>query len=236
MFIIPAVDIRDGKCVRLFKGLADQQTTYDLTPEAAALKWEKFGAQLIHVVDLDGAFTGAPVNLASLARIKASVETKLEFGGGLRSLQSIDAAFAAGVDRVVLGTSAVDDMDLLREACAKWSGKIVVGVDAVGGFVATQGWTQKSGETVIAFIQKMMQEGVDRFIYTDVARDGTFKGPDFATVDAILAQCSCKLIASGGVGTIADVVELQKRSAKGLEGVIVGKALYDGRILPEEMI
>lgn len=236
MFVIPAIDIRDGKCVRLFKGLADQQTTYDMTPAEAAVKWSSFGAGLIHVVDLDGAFGGAPVNLDALAKIKESVDVKIEFGGGLRSLDSIGKAFDAGVDRIVIGTSAVEDIDLLRSACNKWNGRIVVGVDTVDGYVATKGWTQKSGEPVIEFIKKMMQEGVDRFIHTDVSRDGTFTGPDYITVDAILAECGCKLIASGGVGSIADVVELKKRADKGLEGVIVGKALYDGRIMPEEMI
>ena len=236
MFIIPAIDIREGKCVRLFKGLADQQTTYDLTPEAAAVKWRSVGAKLIHVVDLDGAFAGAPVNLDSLRKIKNSVDAQIEFGGGLRSLESLSKVFDAGVDRVVLGTSAIENIELLRTACKKWAGQIVVGVDAVDGFVATKGWTQTSGEPVIAFIKKMMSEGVERFIYTDVARDGTFTGPDFVTVDAILDQCTCKLIASGGVGCIADVTELKTRFDKGIEGVIVGKALYDGRILPEEMI
>jgi phosphoribosylformimino-5-aminoimidazole carboxamide ribotide isomerase len=223
MQIIPAVDIRGGQCVRLYQGDFQRETVFGDDPVAVARSWQEAGATRLHVVDLDGAREGRPVNASVICPLIQAVSIPVQVGGGLRDRQSIDRYLTAGADRVVLGTAAVKDPSLLAEAIAAHGERIVVAVDARVGMVAIEGWREETPLAAAELMSELAAEGVPRFIYTDALRDGTLQGPDFAAVEAVLARVDRPVIYAGGVSTIADLVRL---ASLGVEGAIVGQALY----------
>ena len=227
MIILPAIDIKDGQCVRLYQGDYDQVTTYDVDPVNIAQRWQRFGASWLHIVDLDGAAAGHPVNLESIKSIRASTTVRIELGGGMRTLADIELMLELGIDRVVLGTVALTDRTLLMEALARWGERIVVGLDARSGSIAISGWRETSQVRATSLASELCAHGVQRFIYTDIARDGALKGPNIEELKEIQRIVSCSLIASGGVSSIDDLLSLARL---GIEGTIVGKALYTGDI------
>jgi phosphoribosylformimino-5-aminoimidazole carboxamide ribotide isomerase len=227
MIILPAIDIKDGACVRLYQGNYTQVTMYDLDPDKIAQRWQRSGASWLHIVDLDGAAVGHPVNVEVIKRIRASTTLHIELGGGMRTLEDIGYMLNLGIDRVVLGTVALTDHALLIEALARWGERIVVGLDARSGMVAISGWSETSQVRAISLASELCADGVQRFIYTDIARDGALKGPNIEELKEIQRMISCSLIASGGVSSIDD---LRSLAVLGIEGAVVGKALYTGDI------
>ncbi len=232
MIILPAIDIKDGQCVRLYQGDYAKTTVYDSDPEQVAARWHKSGAKWLHVVDLDGAAQGYPVNLDLIKRMRATTHSYIEVGGGMRTMEHIEQVFDAGVDRAILGTVAITDRILLQEALVRYGDRIAVGLDARDGMVAIAGWRQTSGVTAIDLASDLSTMGVRRFIYTDIARDGALTGPNIEAIanmqEAITRSTNTfSLIASGGVSSLAD---LRVLAAMGVEGAIVGKAIYTGDI------
>ena len=227
MIILPAIDIKDGQCVRLYQGDYDQVTTYDVDPVNIAQRWQRFGSSWLHIVDLDGAAAGHPVNVESIKSIRANTTVRIELGGGMRTLADIEHMLDLGIDRVVLGTVALTDRALLMEALARWGERIVVGLDARSGSIAISGWRETSQVQATSLASELCALGVQRFIYTDIARDGALKGPNIEELKEIQQMVSCSLIASGGVSSIDDLLSLARL---GIEGTIVGKALYTGDI------
>ncbi len=227
MIILPAIDIKDGQCVRLYQGDYDQVTTYDVDPTKIAQRWQRSGASWLHIVDLDGAAAGYPVNVESIKNIRAGTTLQIELGGGMRTLADIGHMLDLGIDRVVLGTVAITDRVLLMEALARWSERIVVGLDARSGSIAISGWRKTSQVRATSLASELCTDGVQRFIYTDIARDGVLKGPNIEELKEIQRMISCSLIASGGVSSMHDLLTLARL---GIEGAIVGKALYTGDI------
>jgi phosphoribosylformimino-5-aminoimidazole carboxamide ribotide isomerase len=229
VILLPAVDIRDGKAVRLRQGHFDEETVYADDPLEAARSFVEAGARFLHVVDLDGAREGEPVNLQHVARITAELDVPVELGGGLRSIASIRRALKAGAARVVLGTAAFSDPELLDEALSAFTSRILVGVDVRGGRVSVSGWTratQTSGEDAIRLMQ---QRGVTRFVYTNVDRDGMLEGPDLEEVRRVGEAVRGRFLYSGGIGSLEDLRGLRELRLVNLAGVISGKALYEGR-------
>jgi phosphoribosylformimino-5-aminoimidazole carboxamide ribotide isomerase len=227
MIILPAIDIKDGQCVRLYQGDYAQVITYDVDPAKIAHRWQQSGASWLHLVDLDGAAAGHPVNVESIKRIRTSTTLQIELGGGLRTLLDIRHMLDLGIDRVVLGTVALTDRALLIEALAHWGERIVVGLDARSGSVAISGWRETSQVRATSLASELCVDGVQRFIYTDIARDGALKGPNIEELKEIQRLITCSLIASGGVSSMNNLLSLAKL---GIEGAIVGKALYTGDI------
>jgi phosphoribosylformimino-5-aminoimidazole carboxamide ribotide isomerase len=227
MIILPAIDIKDGRCVRLYQGDYAQVTTYADDPVHVALRWQEAGAHWLHVVDLDGAAEGRPVNSAIIKRIRAETTLHIEVGGGLRTLDDIDLILKLGVDRAILGTVAIKNPALLREALLRWEQRIVVGLDARAGNVAISGWRENSQVDAVTLAAELCELGAQRFIYTDIARDGALQGPNIEALQAMQRVVSCAVIASGGVSSLADLHALAK---VGVEGTIVGKALYTGDV------
>lgn len=236
MLILPAIDLRGGNCVRLVKGDFKQETIYSEHPEEIALRWEGEGAEFLHVVDLDGALAGEPQNMDAIKRILQAVTIPVEVGGGIRSMESIDRLLSIGVSRVILGSVAVHKEELVREACSAYGNRIVVGIDAKKGIVATDGWEKSGGISVVELAKKLGAFGLETIIYTDISRDGTLSGVN-VTETAHLARASgIKVIASGGVKSISDIEELKKRECDGIIGVIVGKSIYEGTLSLTEAI
>lgn len=233
MIVYPAIDIRDGSCVRLIEGDFSRETVFDADPVDAALRWANAGAEWIHIVDLDGAVAGQPVNLSMIERIRASVAAKLQLGGGMRSEDHVAAAFAAGIDRIVLGTSAVQNRAFVEGVARDWPGQVAVGLDARNGFLATKGWLEQTALKALDVAKELRQSGVENFIFTDISRDGTLKGPNITALAEFQAALGSGLIASGGVGSIED---MQALALLGVDGVIVGRALYDGRLTLAEAL
>jgi phosphoribosylformimino-5-aminoimidazole carboxamide ribotide isomerase len=227
MIILPAIDIKDGRCVRLYQGDYAQVTTYADDPVQVARRFQEAGASWLHVVDLDGAAQGRPINAELIGRICSSTELHVEVGGGMRSLAHIEQVLALGVERVILGTVALNDRALLQEALARWGGRIVVGLDARDGLVAIAGWRETSRTEATALAAELAALGVQRFIYTDIGRDGTLTGPNIAALQAMQRASESALIASGGVSNHEDLVDL---AHLGVEGAIVGKAIYTGDV------
>lgn len=223
MIILPAIDIKDGRCVRLFQGDYTQVTTYSADPVQVAQNWQSAGASWLHVVDLDGAAAGHPVNVEIIERIRVATTLRIELGGGMRSLAHIERMLDLGIERVILGTVAITDRALLREALARWGEHIAVGLDARDGQVAISGWRETSQVQATSLAAELCAEGVWRYIYTDIARDGALKGPNLDALREMQQATSCSLIASGGVRSLADLHSLAEL---GIEGAIVGKALY----------
>lgn len=232
--IYPAIDLRGGKAVRLTQGRADQQTVYGEDPVAVARDFASRGAKWLHVVNLDGAFGDDSRNLDILRAICATVTLPVQFGGGLRSEADVDRALQAGAKRVILGTVALRDPQLVRTLARRLGERLAVGIDAKGGKVAVSGWVEVSETTSLELARRMIEGGVNRFIYTDISRDGMLQGPNIeATAEVVRAACASPVIASGGVTTLDD---LERLSHIGVEGAIVGRALYEGRIDLKEAI
>jgi len=227
MIILPAIDIKDGRCVRLYQGDYDQATTYADDPVRVALRWQEAGAQWLHVVDLDGAAAGHPVNSDVIRSIRQETTFQIEVGGGLRTLDDIDWILTMGVDRVILGTVAIKNPALLKEALLRWGERIVIGLDARAGKVAISGWRENSQVDAVTLAQELCEAGVQRFIYTDIARDGSLQGPNIAALQTMQRAVSCAVIASGGVSSLVD---LRALATIGVEGAIVGKAIYTGDV------
>lgn len=237
MLIIPAIDIRGGKCVRLFQGDYNRETVYGDSPAEQAVRWEKEGAHIIHLVDLDGAKAKQPVNLDAVREICSAVHIPCELGGGIRTLEDARKAFDAGVYRIILGTVACENPKLAKEFVSEFTAeRVVVGIDARGGCVAVNGWLENSGVDAYELVLTLQEMGVTRFIYTDIATDGALSGPN---CDAIAALCSrvprCGVISSGGISSARDITALRELRKDNLEGVIVGKALYDGKTSYREL-
>lgn len=230
MRIIPAVDIRGGKCVRLIQGKEDQETVYSDDPLAMAEHWDEQGAQLIHVVDLDGAFRGSPKNTSLIKNIIYSSTVDIQVGGGIRSMDAISSYVNAGAYRVILGTIAHQEPAFVEEACKRFPGKIMIGIDARDGKVAVKGWTEVSEQTASELASLMEPLGVAGFIFTDISRDGMLQGPNLDSIRQFAQTTSLPVIASGGVSRMEDVANLLALQSKGIEGMIIGKALYDKRL------
>ncbi len=227
MIIYPAIDLRDGRCVRLVEGDFSRETVFDADPAAAARRWAEAGAEWLHVVDLDGAVAGRPVNLPAIAAIRAAVDIPIQLGGGLRSLANLEDAFAAGISRTILGTVALQDPELVAAAVDLWGDAIAVGLDARDGKLATRGWLDQSDALATDVALALASAGVRHFIFTDIRRDGTLAGPNLETLSDLIATVDAGFIASGGVGTLADIEAARE---VGAAGAIVGRALYDGRV------
>lgn len=227
MILFPAIDIRDGKCVRLIQGDYDQEIIYNDSPTAMAKEWEKQGAEYIHVVDLDGAKTGNSLNREAIQAIAKSVSIPVQVGGGIRTMEIIDAHIASGVSRVIIGTAAIQDKPFLKQAVEKYGDKIAVSIDARKGFVATDGWTKTSDVLAVDLLSELEIIGVKTVVYTDIMKDGMMQGPNFYELEIMDKASTIDIIASGGVSTVEDIVQLRELE---LYGAIIGKALYEGKI------
>lgn len=226
--VIPAIDLRGGQCVRLYQGDYAKETVYSDDPGAMARQWAELGAPRLHVVDLDGARAGEPVNLDALRSILSAVSIPVQVGGGVRTAETVARLLDLGVQRVVLGTAAVRDPELTAAVCARYGDAIIIGVDAREGMVAVAGWIETASTMATELIPRMEAAGARRFIYTDIGRDGTLHGPNLDQLREVAACCtSAQVIASGGVARVTDIAAVR---ALGVEGVIVGKALYDGAV------
>jgi phosphoribosylformimino-5-aminoimidazole carboxamide ribotide isomerase len=228
MLIIPAIDIKDGRCVRLFQGDMDKETVYFNRPIDAARHWVEEGATFIHVVDLDGAVEGHPVHTREVEAICKETGLSVELGGGLRSAESVAAALDLGVSRVVVGTAAYDNQEFLRALCKQFPGKIVVGIDARSGSAAVKGWKEATSMDAVELAKRCEADGASRIIYTDISRDGTREGVNVEETLKLARSVKIPIIASGGVATLNDIRGLLPFEADGVEGVIVGRALYNG--------
>ena len=225
--IIPAIDIRQGRCVRLYQGNFEQETVFSDDPVEVALQWQSLGIPRLHIVDLDGAFSGEVYNLDIITEIASAVLVPTQLGGGIRKLETIEQLLKAGIERVILGTAAVEDPNLVKQACQRFRDSIIVGIDAREGFVSTHGWRKDTELRAIELAQSMVKLGVRRFIYTDINRDGTLTEPNFAATAELINAIRAPIIASGGVSSLN---HLRMLRALGAEGAIVGKALYTGDI------
>ncbi len=237
MLIFPAIDIRGGKCVRLIKGDFDKETVFGERPEIMAKKWEDEGGQFLHLVDLDGARAGKSQNLDVVEMILQTINIPVELGGGIRTMEDIDRVLNIGVTRVILGSVAVSNPQLVKDACKKYgSERIVVGIDAKDGIVAVDGWGVSGNVEAKELAKKMAEGGVKHIIYTDISRDGTLSGVNVEATAQIARYSGVKVVASGGVSSIEDIKALKKYEADGIEGVIVGKSIYTGALsLPEAL-
>jgi phosphoribosylformimino-5-aminoimidazole carboxamide ribotide isomerase len=234
--LYPAIDMLGGKAVRLVKGDFEAKKVYDEDPLSAAAGWVAQGARRLHVVDLDGARDGAPANIAHLRRIASELDVPVQFGGGLRSTESIEAVLQAGAERVILGTAAFTDQGLLEQALARWPGRILVSVDVRGGRVATEGWTETIDGGREEVIDGLAQRGAKDLVYTNVDRDGMLEGPDLEEVARVAGAVPGSFVYSGGIGALADLEGLAGLNASSLAGVIVGKALYERRFTVAEAL
>lgn len=230
MVIFPAIDIRGGNCVRLVNGDFNKETIFSSSPADMALKWQKKGAHFLHVVDLDGARAKRPINLDSVKSIIDAVDVPIELGGGIRTLQNIEDVLALGVERVVLGSVAVHDPDLVKEACEEYGDRIVVGIDVKDGLVAVDGWGTSSNIDAVTLAKKMADAGVVNLIYTDISRDGTLAGLNVEATANLAKESGIYVMASGGVRSLDDIRALKAHEKDGVEGVIVGKCIYTGAV------
>lgn len=228
MIIIPAIDLKEGLCVRLLQGRKDDSTVYSTDPVATALRWQAYGAKLLHVVDLDGAFTGDQKNIESIVAIRKAVSMEIEVGGGIRDLARIDQLLGLGINRVILGTVAIEQPELVKEACAKHPGRILVGIDAKNGYVAVKGWVEVTTVLATDLARRMQDVGAAGIIYTDIAKDGMLAGPNIEATAELVRSLSIPVIASGGVSSLDDIRNLC--NILNLFGAISGKALYSGAI------
>ncbi len=232
MIVIPAIDLKDGQVVRLYKGRFDEVTAYPLSPVETARDWQSKGARILHVVDLDGARTGTIQNMAVIKLIVAGVQVPVQVGGGIRDEATIKSVLDAGAGRVILGTKAVEDRAFLAKVLAQWKEKIIVSIDCSDGFVAQRGWTDASDVRGTDLAQELQGMGLKTIVYTDTARDGTLRGPNFDGIREMLKTTAMHVIASGGISSLADIhqcVSLEKHF-KNLVGVITGKAIYEGKL------
>ncbi len=228
MLIIPAIDLKDGLCVRLLQGRKDDATVYSDDPASTALRWESCGARLLHVVDLDGAFSGSQRNFESIIKIRKAVKMQIQVGGGIRDLERISLLISAGINRVIIGTAAIENPELIKESVNKYPGQILVGIDAKDSFVAVKGWVEVTKIGAIELGTKMQEYGAAGIIYTDISRDGMLSGPNIEATRQIVEALKIPVIASGGISSIEDIKNLF--DIKGLWGAITGKALYSGKL------
>lgn len=236
MIIFPAIDLKNGECVRLEKGEMGKATVFSQDPAAQGMAFQQQGFEWIHIVDLNGAFEGRPVNIDAVKAILGKVSIPLQLGGGIRDLATIRQWLEAGVARVILGTIALRDPSLVKEACRLFPGKIAVGIDGRGGKVAVEGWAETSEISVIDLALKFEDAGVSAIIYTDINRDGVLMGPDLEGTKRLAESIHTPVIASGGVSSIADIKNLKTLEPVGVMGAIVGRAFYDGKISPKEAL
>ena len=230
MIVIPAIDLKEGRCVRLEQGLMDKDTVYSDDPAGQALSWQEQGGELLHIVDLDGAFAGVPRNREAIRSIVEAVSMPTELGGGIRDLATIEAYLELGVSRVILGTVAKENPALVAEACRLFPGQIVVGIDAKDGLVAVRGWADVTEKLATEMAKEMEGFGVEAIIYTDIARDGMMQGPNIEATRQLAEAISVPVIASGGVSSLDDIARLMTVEASGVTGVITGKAIYTGSL------
>ncbi|OGO00799.1 MAG: 1-(5-phosphoribosyl)-5-[(5-phosphoribosylamino)methylideneamino]imidazole-4-carboxamide isomerase [Chloroflexi bacterium RBG_13_52_12] len=233
MEIIPSIDLRNGKCVRLYMGDYNQETVFSDDPLDVALKWQAIGAPRLHIVDLDGAASGEILNLEIIRNIASAMLIPVQLGGGIRQIETIEGLLKAGIDRVILGTAAVESPMLIAEACSRYHESIIVGIDARNGMVATHGWMKNTDLTAVEFARSMEEIGVRRFIYTDIERDGTLTEPNFSAIAEMIETIGCPIIAAGGISSLNHLKMLRKLGA---EGAIIGKALYTGDIKLKQSI
>ncbi|AJE02352.1 1-(5-phosphoribosyl)-5-[(5-phosphoribosylamino)methylideneamino]imidazole-4-carboxamide isomerase [Geobacter pickeringii] len=230
MIVIPAIDLKEGKCVRLEQGLMEKDTVFCDSPADQAREWERQGAELLHIVDLDGAFAGEPKNRASIEAIVKAIVIPTQLGGGIRDIATIETYLSLGIGRVILGTAAQRNPELVEEACRLFPGRIVVGIDAKNGMVAVQGWAEVTGVTAADLAKRFEGYGVAAIIYTDIARDGMMQGPNIEATRTLAEAISIPVIASGGVSSLKDIENLMAIEASGIAGAITGKAVYTGAI------
>jgi phosphoribosylformimino-5-aminoimidazole carboxamide ribotide isomerase len=235
MKIFPAIDIKDQKCVRLIKGDFDNKTEYETSPINQAKKYKDHGFKNLHIVDLDGALTGNTVNLDIIQEIVNKFDLKIEVGGGIRSLDSIKKYVDSGVEKVILGSAAIKNKDFLKEACTKFKNKIALGLDAKDGNLSVSGWKENLNVKTLDFLQEVNDFGISRLIYTDINKDGTKSSPNLKETVKIAEISKCSVIISGGVSSIIDIKKAKELNNKNIEGIIVGKAIYDGDINLEEL-
>ncbi len=234
MKVFPAIDIKDKKCVRLVKGDFNNKTEYKISPIEQAGKYKDHGFKNLHIVDLDGALVGETVNLTIIKDIISKFDLKVEIGGGIRNFESIQKYTDAGVDKVILGSAAIKDKNLLKEACKKFPNKIALGLDAKDGYLLVSGWTEASNQLTLDYLKEINDYGISRIIYTDINRDGMKQSPNFTETMKVAEISNCPVIVSGGVSSIRDIQKA--KTLKNIEGIIVGKAIYDGDIKLEELV
>ena len=230
MLVIPAIDIRGGRCVRLLQGQMTKETVYSEFPEEMALKWHEKGAEKLHIVDLDGAVEGIPVNGEAIARITRAVPIPVELGGGIRSLKTVEAYLELGIRQVILGTSALKDPDFAATACQRFPDRIILGIDARAGRVAIEGWTEQTRVTPLDLAKRYEEAGISAIIYTDIQRDGMRTGPNVEATKDLARSVRVPVIASGGISDLQDIKKILPLAQWGVTGMITGKALYEGTL------
>ena len=235
MKIFPAIDIKDKKCVRLVKGDFDNKTEYEMSPVEQAGKYKDHGFKNLHIVDLDGALTGETVNIDIIEEIVGKFDLKIEIGGGVRNFESIQKYTDAGVEKVILGSAAIKDKNFLKEACKKFPDKIALGLDAKDGYLSVSGWKENSNLKTLEFLKDVNDYGASRLIYTDINRDGMKLSPNFDETENVANNSNCPVIISGGVSSVDDIIKAKELGNKNIEGIIVGKAIYDGDIKLDEL-
>ena len=235
MKIFPAIDIKDKKCVRLVKGDFDKKTEYELSPIEQAGEFKDHGFKNLHIVDLDGALTGEIVNLDIIQDIVGKFNLKVEVGGGIRNSDSIQKYIDAGVEKVILGSAAIKDKNFLKESCEKFQNRIALGLDAKDGYLSVSGWKESSNQLTLDYLKAINDYGVSRLIYTDINRDGMKQSPNFNETENVANNSNCPVIVSGGVSSIDDIKKAKELGNKNIEGIIVGKAIYDGDIKLDEL-
>lgn len=236
MIIYPAIDLKDGKCVRLLRGEMDKATVFSESPGEQAAAFEAAGFEWLHIVDLNGAFEGRPVNESAVKSILSRISIPAQLGGGIRNMAMIDTWLTAGIQRVILGTAALRNPVLVKEACRLFPGQIAVGIDAKNGRVAVNGWAEVSDMQAVDLARRFEDAGAAAIIYTDISRDGAMEGPNVDETAELAGKITTPVIASGGISTIADVIALKEHEAIGVEGAIVGRALYDGAITAKQLL
>ena len=236
MKIFPAIDIKDKKCVRLVKGDFDKKTEYEMSPLEQAGKYKDHGFKNLHIVDLDGALTGETVNLDIIQDIVKKFELKIEVGGGIRSVDNIKKYNDIGVEKVILGSAAINDKSFLKEACEKFPNQIALGLDAKDGYLSVSGWKENSNKLTLNFLKEVNDFGASRLIYTDINQDGMKRGPNFEETSKVANISNSPVIISGGVSSIDDIKKAKELNNENIEGIIVGKAIYDGDINLDELV
>ena len=236
MKIFPAIDIKDKKCVRLVKGNFDNKTEYKMSPIEQAGEYKDYGFKNLHIVDLDGALTGETVNLNIIQEIVTKFDFKIEIGGGIRNLESIKRYSDSGVEKVILGSAAIKDKNFLKEACLKFPDKIALGLDSKDGYLSVSGWKENSNQLTLDYLKEVNDYGASRLIFTDINRDGMKQSPNFKETLKVADASDCPVIISGGVSSIADIKKAKELNNKNIEGIIVGKAIYDGDIKLDQLV
>ena len=236
MKIFPAIDIKDKKCVRLVKGDFNNKTEYEMSPVEQAGKYKEHGFKNLHIVDLDGALIGETVNLDIIEEIVSKFDLKIEIGGGIRNFESIKRYSDVGVEKVILGSAAIKDKSFLKDACEKFPNKIALGLDAKDGYLSVSGWKENSNQLTLDYLKEVNDYGASRLMYTDINRDGMKQSPNFEGTSSVADTSNCPVIISGGVSSIDDIKKAKELNNNNIEGIIVGKAIYDGDIKLEELV